>query len=168
MARELKPIQPLAAVGLNRLSNEEACRAYLVGRRWPQGVKCPRCGADASELRGNPWRWQCYECAPQTSYRFSHITGTIFENTNKPLRDWFMVIHLMLVDKEMSAWAIMKYMGFGSYKTAWLMRRKIRTALTKDVKQLGGIVEVDEVSGKYRRRYKHQRIRESHRYRRQD
>ena len=26
---------------------------------------------------------------PETSYRFSHIAGTIFENTNKPLRDWF-------------------------------------------------------------------------------
>lgn len=78
-------------------------------------------------------------------YRFSHLTGTIFENTNKPLKDWFRVAHLMLVSKKgMSALQIYRYMGFGSYKTAWLMCHKIRTALVEDVKQLGGIVEVDE------------------------
>ena len=24
--------------------NEDACDAYLVARRWPNGVICPRCG----------------------------------------------------------------------------------------------------------------------------
>ena len=24
--------------------DEEACKSYLVARRWPQGVYCPRCG----------------------------------------------------------------------------------------------------------------------------
>ena len=63
-------------------------------------------------------------------YRFSHLTGTIFENTNKPLKDWFRVIHLMLVSKKgMSALQIYRYMGFGSYETAWLMCHKVRVAL---------------------------------------
>ena len=53
--------------------------------------------------------------ASLTSYRFSHITGTIFENTNKPLRQWFKVVHLMLTSKKgMSALQIMRYMGFGA------------------------------------------------------
>lgn len=30
--------------------DEEACKAYLVATRWPNGVKCPRYGADASAL----------------------------------------------------------------------------------------------------------------------
>ncbi|HEX4077490.1 MAG TPA: hypothetical protein VHX61_01265 [Rhizomicrobium sp.] len=47
-----------------------------------------------------PWNWLCYECGAPTNYRFSHITGTVFENTNKPLRDWFRVIHLMLNSKK--------------------------------------------------------------------
>ena len=51
----------------------------------------------------------------------------------------------MLVSKKgMSALQIFRYMGFGSYKTAWLMRHKIRTAMVQDIKKLGGIVEVDE------------------------
>src|SRR6202521_2789508 len=111
--------------------NEEACCAYLVGKRWPKGVRCPRCRAEnPTELKGNPWHWQCYECAKDTSYRFSHITGTIFDNTNKPLRDWFKVTHLMLTSKKgMSALQIYRYMGFGSYKTAWYMCHRIRAAL---------------------------------------
>jgi hypothetical protein len=45
-------------------------------------------------LLPHPW-----ESSP-ANYRFSHITGTIFENTNKPLREWFRVIHLMLTSKK--------------------------------------------------------------------
>ena len=126
--------------------HEDACCAYLVARRWPDGVRCPRCGAhNPHKLPSRPWSWQCYECAPETSYRFSHLAGTIFENTNKPLRDWFKVAHLMLTSKKgMSALQIMRYMGFGSYKTAWGMCHKIRTALMENAEKLGGIVEVDE------------------------
>ncbi|HBR25444.1 MAG TPA: IS1595 family transposase [Rhizobiales bacterium] len=127
--------------------DEGSCCAYLVGKRWPKGVRCPRCGAEnPKELKGNPWHWQCYQCAPQSSYRFSHITGTVFENTNKPLRDWFRVIHLMLTSKKgISARQIWRYMGFGSLKTAWYMAHRVRAALAdQPVEQLGGIVEVDE------------------------
>jgi transposase-like protein len=147
MAKRPKPVHQLTAAEFEAMfPDEDACCAYLVARRWPNGVRCPRCGATGpTELKGNPWHWQCYKCAPDTSYRFSHIAGTIFENTNKPLRDWFKVAHLMLVSKKgMSALQIMRYMGFGSYKTAWGMCHKIRVALMQHVEKLGGIVEIDE------------------------
>jgi transposase-like protein len=142
-----KAIHQLTAAQFDRaFPDEEACCAYLVGKRWPKGVRCPRCGAEnPTELRNNPWHWQCYQCA-KSSYRFSHITGTIFENTNKPLKDWFRVIHLMLTSKKgMSALQIFRYMGFGSYKTAWYMAHRVRAALAAEkFEKLGGIVEVDE------------------------
>jgi transposase-like protein len=157
-----KPIHQLTSAQFDKMfPNEDACCAYLVGRRWPEGVRCPRCGAAVNrQVSTMPWHWQCNECAPDTTYRFSHLAGTIFENTNKPLRDWFKVAHLMLVSKKgMSALQIMRYMGFGSYKTAWLMCHKIRTALVEDIEQLGGIVEVDEtfVGGKMSNRHKDKR-----------
>jgi transposase-like protein len=153
-----KHIHQLTAAQFDKaFPDEEACCAYLVGKRWPKGVHCPRCGAtDPGELKANPFHWQCYQCAPHTSYRFSHITGTIFENTKVDLRDWFKVIHLMLTSKKgMSALQIRRYMGFGSYKTAWLMCHKIRTALMQDIGKLGGVVEVDEtfVGGKAKNRH---------------
>jgi Transposase zinc-ribbon domain len=154
-----KHIQQLTAAQFDKaFPDEEACCVYLVGKRWPKGVKCARCGAEKpAELSSNPWHWQCYKCGKPTSYRFSHITGTIFENTNKPLRDWFKVIHLMLTtNKGISALQIMRDMGFGSYKTAWYMCHRVRAALAGgELEKLGGIVEVDEtfVGGKFKSKH---------------
>jgi hypothetical protein len=134
--------------------DEDACCAYLVGHRWPEGIACPRCGNTKVKEHGTmKWNWLCNECSPsETNYRFSHITGTIFENTNKPLRDWFRVIHLMLTSKKgMSALQIYRTLGFGSYRTAWHMCHRVRAGLVdKNFKKLMGIVEVDEtfVGGK--------------------
>jgi transposase-like protein len=166
MARQKQPkaVHQLTAAQFDALfKTEDDCIKYLIVRRWPTGVVCPRCGnPSVYQLHARAWHWQCTQCAPggNTGYRFSHLTGTIFENTNKPLKDWFRVAHLMLVSKKgMSALQIYRYMGFGSYKTAWLMCHKIRVAMTEDISQLGGIVEVDEtfVGGKAENRHKDKR-----------
>lgn len=137
--------------------DEEACREYLMAHRWPEGIRCPRCGNEkVATITGKPHHWQCRKCTPD-GYRFSVLVGTIFENTNKPLKSWFRVIHLMLTSKKgMSALQIHRYMGFGSYKTAWYMCHRIRVGLRdKQFHQLMGIVEADEtfVGGKAKNRH---------------
>jgi transposase-like protein len=125
---------------------EEACQSYLVRHRWPSGaVKCPRCGNAKVYALTLAFHWQCHECGSQ-GYRFSVIAGTIFENTNKDLRDWFRVIHMMLTAKKgISALQVMRTMGFGSYKTAWYMCHRVRAGLAhEEFRKLMGIVEVDE------------------------
>ena len=141
--------------------NEDACRAYLAGHRWPDGVQCPRCGNEkVYELGFKEWHWQCDQCG-QPKYRFSVLAGTIFENTNKPLRQWFRVIHLMLTSKKgISALQVCRFMGFGSYKTAWYMCHRVRVGLRdREFRKLVGIVEVDEtfVGGKARNKHKDKR-----------
>jgi len=157
MRRRPKPVHQMTVAQFEKaFPDEEACKSYLVARRWPDGVKCPRCGAEAFPLAGRQFHWQCYKCAPVTSYRFSHIAGTIFENTNKPLREWFRVVHLMLTSKKgISALQIQRVMGFGSYGTAHSMCHKIRAALIEPETKLGGIVEVDEtfIGGKAKNRH---------------
>ena len=123
---------------------EEACQAYLRSHRWKEGVRCPRCGNQkVYGLAG--FKWQCHECNAD-GYRFSVMAGTIFENTNKPLRIWFQVIHMMLTAKKgISALQVHRMMGFGSYRTAWYMCHRIRAGLAKEeFRKLMGIVEVDE------------------------
>jgi hypothetical protein len=153
MARKPKPVPQMTIAQFEAaFPDEEACKAYLMKRRWPHGPQCPRCGNDKVFAVGSmPFKWQCYVCTPGSGYRFSVIAGTIFENTNKPLRDWFRVTHFMLASKKgMSALQIQRMMGFGSYGTAHSMCHKIRAALIEPEAKLGGIVEIDEtwVGGK--------------------
>ena len=138
--------------------NDDACKEYLMQNRWPDGVRCPRCKNDnVYSLTNREWHWQCSQCA-DSGYRFSVLVGTIFENTNKPLREWFRVIHLMLTSKKgISSLQVCRYMGFGSYKTAWLMCSKIRVALGNvEFKKLVGYVEMDEtyVGGKAKNKHR--------------
>ncbi|HSS47220.1 MAG TPA: IS1595 family transposase, partial [Burkholderiales bacterium] len=138
--------------------HDDACKAYLFNHRWPEGVRCPRCGTEkVYEVPFKAWHWQCKQCADD-GYRFSVLVGTIFENTNKPLRDWFRVMHMMLTSKKgISALQIYRVMGFGSYNTAHLMCNKIRVALGNvEFKKLVGYVEVDEtfVGGKAKNKHK--------------
>ena len=139
--------------------DERSCAAYLSMHRWKEGVRCPRCGNTECKPHGTmEFNWLCNKCSPTaTNYRFSVIAGTIFENTNKPLRDWFRVIHLMLTSKKgISALQIHRMMGFGSYKTAWYMCHRVRAGLAnEEFRKLIGFVEVDEtwIGGKDQNRH---------------
>src|SRR5215469_2320820 len=165
MAKRPKPVPQMTTAQFEArfpVGDNEACLSYLVARRWPEGVHCPRCGNtevyDASAYK--PFHWQCTKCHEGGPYRFSALVGTIFENTKKPLRDWFRVAHLMLSSKKgMSALQIQRMMGFGSYETAHSMCHKIRAALIQPETKLGGIVEVDEtfVGGKAKNKHWDQR-----------
>jgi transposase-like protein len=158
-----KPIKQLTVSQLDEMfPDETACKAYLTARRWPEGVQCPRCGNpnlyDASSYQ--EFHWQCRNCAPD-GYRFSVLVDTIFENTNKPLKIWFRLIHTMLTSKKgVSALQLYRTMDIGSYKTAWYMCHRVRVALAdQEFDKLAGIVEVDEtfVGGKKSNRHKDKR-----------
>jgi transposase-like protein len=127
--------------------DEDSCKTYLKERRWPDGVvKCPRCGNDkVYELARNPWHWQCHKCG-KTGYRFSLYVGTIFENTNYPLRIWFQILHQMLTSKKgVAALELHRTIGTGSYRTAWSICHRLRAGLKDpNFRQLMGIVEADE------------------------
>jgi transposase-like protein len=143
---------------LSRFQIEDDCKAYLVERRWPNGVHCPRCGnTKVWAVKSRPFHWLCKACN-KNGYRFSVITGTIFENTKYPLCEWFKVAFLMYHSKKgMSAHQIHRMLGTGSYETAWYMCHRIRVAMQNSAKggQLFGEVEVDEtfVGGKAKNRH---------------
>ena len=140
--------------------NNDACKQYLADRRWPDGVKCPRCSnPKVYTLKFKPFHWACGACCnkPRQPYRFSVTVKTIFENTNYPLLTWFKVLYYMVVSKKgVSALQIHRMIGSGSYETAWYMCMRLRAGMKDpEFRQLLGVVEVDEtyVGGSDRNRH---------------
>jgi transposase-like protein len=134
----------------------ESCKQFLMERRWQDGiVRCPKCGNPAVyKLNTRPFHWLCKPCK---NYRFSVISGTIFQDTKYPLKTWFEVLWQMLNSKKgVSALQIQRQIGSGSYETAWYMCMRLRASThDPDFRQLMGIVEVDEmfIGGKDKNRH---------------
>ena len=150
-------------IDLNKeFATEEACLAHLEKMRWPEGVRCPMCGANRIskfQTRGKTGKVRhLIQCLEKTCrYQFAATTGTIFHDTHLPLQKWFLAIALVCnAKKGLSAKQMQRDLGV-AYRTAWYLYHRIREAMQEPSgEKLKGIVEVDEtyVGGKYDRRRK--------------
>lgn len=122
-------------------STEEACLEYLSVLGWPDGYICIRCGENSAwEMKSGLYR--CQSC----QYESSVISGTLFQDTHKPLRLWFEAIWYVVNQKNgVSALGLQKALGLGSYHTAWEWLHKLRRAMVRPSRdRLKGFVEMDE------------------------
>ena len=125
------PLHEMNAAQLEAaLPIDDACSAYLVAGRWPEGVCCPRCRShDVWRLKSAKWKWRCPACGKGGAYHFSHIAGTVLENTKIPLRNWFRLLNLKLNSTdEINAVEVRQRLSF-SYKTAWTMCHRVDAVL---------------------------------------
>jgi len=122
-------------------TTEQACRDYLFRLRWPDGFRCPRC--DGRQYW--PVRTVLLECG-KCGHQASVTAGTIFQDTRKPLVDWFRAMYWVATQKNgASALGLQRVLGLGSYKTAWTWLHKLRRAMVRPGRdRLSGRVEVDE------------------------
>lgn len=135
-------------------ADPDNCIAFLVARRWPDGVlKCPRCGAEGAKYLADRRVWQCK--VRHTKSQFSIKVGTIFEDSALPLDKWLMAMWMVANCRNgVSSHEIQRTVGV-TQKSAWHMLHRIRLAM-KDTNygfKIGGTgseVEVDEsfVGGK--------------------
>ena len=125
-----------------RFATEEQCREYLYRLRWPEGFVCPKCGKSDDAWPVGSTLYTCKNCRHQTSV----IAGTIFQDTRKPLKEWFTAIWWVTTQKTgASAMGLQRVLGLKSYTTAWTWLQKIRKAMVNPNRsKLSGTVEVDE------------------------
>jgi transposase-like protein len=132
-------------------SDPANCRAYLVARRWPDGVTCPRCGSTDVLFLEKYERWHCRgkHDAPQ----FTLKTGTIMEDSPVPVSKWLTAMWQIVNCKNgISSYEVHRAIGI-TQKSAWFMDHRIRLALgMKPSGKLSGDVEADEtfIGGKAR------------------
>lgn len=139
--------------------SDEQCLAYLEASRWPDGVRCPTCGAkEISRItrvsKSKNVRTQLYQCLEKTCKgQFSATEGTIFHKSHLPLNKWFMAIALLVdAKKSMSALQLSRHLDC-NYRTAWYLAHRIREAMVDaNAPKLTGVVEMDEtyIGGKQR------------------
>jgi transposase-like protein len=134
-----------------QFGDDQHCRNYLEALRWPEGVRCPKCGGSkiSSILKRDQYNCDNDSCR----YQFSVTAGTIFHDTHLPLVKWFLATYILCQSRKgMSANQLKRMLGI-SYKTAWYLAHRVRAAMraaeTENGK-LAGTVEIDEtyVGGK--------------------
>ena len=77
-------------ISLQNLLDNDKCYEALRQARWPNGVRCPHCGAATVTKQGRdttqPAR-QKYHCQAGSRY-FDDRTGTVFAGHHQPLSDF--------------------------------------------------------------------------------
>jgi hypothetical protein len=132
-----------------RFPDDAACARWLFESRWPDGFRCPACGhAKGWELGRGTLLVECARCHRQTSV----TAGTVLHRSHLPLKLWFLAAWLVATHRNgISARQLRSQLGLGSYKTAWLLLRKLRRAMVDPEREpLAGLVEVDETSLPFR------------------
>ena len=124
-----------------QFDSENKCREYLTQLRWPEGFRCPKCQGRKYWMTKHGL-YYCTHC----EYKSSVISGTVFQDTVKPLKLWFRAMWYVTNQKHgVSALGLQRTLGLGSYHTAWAWLHKLRSAMVRpDRDRLSGIVEVDE------------------------
>jgi transposase-like protein len=138
--------------------DEAAAVAHMEADRWPNGVTCPLCGCDnVHKMAGKTQAgmFACYGC----NGKFTVRTGTVFERSHIPLHKWLLATYLMGSSKKgISAHQLHRMLGI-TYKSAWFMAMRLRTAMATaaDAGPMGGagvIVEADETEISFSRKTK--------------
>jgi transposase-like protein len=127
-----------------RFPTDVACEAYLFSRRFPDGFVCKKCGSTAT-----PWHiaskhclLECRDCGKQVSL----TSGTVFENTKKPLKDWFWALFEVAVHKTgCSAAHLCRVLGFSELTGLNWMRKLRAVTVNPEREPLSGEVEADTI-----------------------
>lgn len=116
---------------------------FLAELRWPDGVKCPHCGASDPGFLKTRRIWKCHNKACRR--QFSIKVGTIFEDSPLGLDKWLPALWMLANSKNgISSYELARALAV-TQKTAWFMLGRIRNAMrTRTFARFEGEIELDE------------------------
>ena len=141
----MKPFHSLLQM-IDTLHTEEDCRLYLEDMRWHGEPVCPHCGSiskhhykltQKGEFKG---LYKCKDCRE----RFTVRIGTMFEDSNLPLKKWFYAIFLFLSHKKGISSCQLARDIHVTQKTAWFMLHRIRHNIKDDDATFDDMTQMDE------------------------
>jgi len=112
------------------LVTDEKCYDFLRAVRWSEGVSCPHCSNSKVVKNGkcsHNTQLQKYECQ-KCERGFNDLTGTLFQDSNKPLKVWILALYFLGLN--LSNRQIAKELDM-TEKTAQQMTTKLREGVVK-------------------------------------
>ncbi len=133
-------------LNLTGLLDDAKCFDVVRTRRWPQGVRCCKCGSDCVLRNGHDdaqphrQRYLCRSCG----CRFDDLSDTVLAGRHQPLRIWILCLYFMGLN--LSNRQIAQELDL-NVNDVQEMTRQLREDFAQKAPQvvLSGEVEIDEV-----------------------
>lgn len=103
---------------------------FLVNRKWPDGVLCPRCGSKSAVYLGNYHRYQCRSAHP--GRQFSLKSQTVMKKSRLPIEKWAAAVWMVeQLSPPISTRALARILGI-TQKSAISLKRRIQSKIADD------------------------------------
>lgn len=110
---------------IERFPGEKECILYFAEIRKLAGITCSECGGNEHKWLYRRYKFECYNCEARTDIQ----SGTLMENSNLPMKSWFISIHLMTSAKQIFTESdILRKVGYKDSEPVKEMLEKLRLA----------------------------------------
>ena len=145
---------------IQQFGDDAKAEAWFVARRWPNGIRCPKCDSDAISTRTGKRQTPQYHCKDCT-VNFTVKTDTVMHNSKLPLSKWALAFYLYSTHlKGVSSMKLHRDLDI-TQKAAWHLAHRIRELWNDETGRMAGPVETDEayIGGREKNKHSSQKLK---------